>query len=72
MRHRLVLISGVLPLLSTIAQAACLPPLGTDDCFRTGNPLVQAIEHHYLDAPQLVHPASWSKRHHQVKKSPSR
>jgi hypothetical protein len=72
MRYWPLLISGFLPLLSTIGQAACLPTLGTEDCFRGGDPVVQAIEHHYLDAPQLVHPDSWSKRHHQVKVSPSR
>jgi hypothetical protein len=71
MRHWRFLIPGILPLFSTIAQAACLPTLGTDDCFRGGDPLVQAIEHRYLDAPQLLRPPSWSKSHRPARKSPS-
>jgi hypothetical protein len=46
------LILGALPILVTgISHAACLPTLGTDDCFRASDPRVQAIEHRYLDAP---------------------
>jgi hypothetical protein len=68
--HQWFLIPGILVLASTVAHGACLPTLGTDDCFRGGDPVVQAIEHHYLDAPAFVHQSSWSKRHRQVKKSP--
>jgi hypothetical protein len=35
--------------LSAGAQAACLPTLGTGDCWRAWDPWVQAIEHRYLD-----------------------
>jgi hypothetical protein len=67
MRHWwwVILIPGILPLANTIAQGACLPTLGTDDCFRVGDPVVQAIEHRYLDAPTQARPRL--KRHHQVK-----
>jgi hypothetical protein len=53
MHHWLsAMILGTLPfLISGIAHAACLPTLGTDDCPRGADPRVQAIEHHYLDAP---------------------
>jgi hypothetical protein len=41
----------LLPLGSGVLQAACLPTLGTDDCARSWDPLVQAIDHKYMDAP---------------------
>jgi hypothetical protein len=39
-----------LQLVGGIAQAACLPTLGMDDCFGARDPMVQAIEHRNLDA----------------------
>jgi hypothetical protein len=51
MRNGFALILVALPLFGGIAHAACLPTLGVDDCFRAGDPMVQAIEHRYLDAP---------------------
>jgi hypothetical protein len=52
MRHWFnILTLGALPLVCGIAHGACLPTLGTDDCFRAADPRLQAIEHHYLDAP---------------------
>jgi hypothetical protein len=72
MRQRwVILVPGILALVSTTADGACLPTLGTDDCFRGGDPVVQAIEHRYLDVPAWVRALSWSKRHRQVKWSPS-
>ena len=56
------LMLGTLPLVSGIAHAACLPTLGTDDCFRATDPRVQAIEHHYLDAPTRDRTLSGSRR----------
>jgi hypothetical protein len=51
MRHWLsALILGLL-LIGGVAHAKCLPTLGTDDCFRAADSIVQAIEHHYLDTP---------------------
>jgi hypothetical protein len=62
--HALIL--AALPLVSGSAHAVCLPTLGTDDCFRAGNPWVQAIEHHYLD--DTWHQVrSRSKRHSETK-----
>jgi hypothetical protein len=69
MRYRLIaLILVAVPLLSGIARAECLPTLGMDDCFRAGDPWVQAIEHHYLDTPTRERPPSRAKRHAQSKK----
>ena len=65
-----ILIPGILALATTNAHGACLSTLGTDDCFSGGDPVVQAIEHRYLDAPALGHTPSCSKRHRLVKKSP--
>ena len=48
---RWILALLLLPLGSSVLQAACLPTLGTDDCARSWDPLVQAITHKYLDAP---------------------
>jgi hypothetical protein len=64
MRYRLgALILVAVPLVSGIAHAECLPTLGMDDCFRAGDPWVQAIEHHYLDAPARDRVLPRSKRH---------
>jgi hypothetical protein len=60
------LITGILPLVSTIAHGACLPTLGTDDCFRGEDPEVQAIEHRYLDAPAASAPAKKVRHHKKV------
>ena len=69
MRYRLsALILAALPLMSGIAHAECLPTLGMEDCFRAGDPWVQAIEHHYLDAPTRERLPSRAKRHAQSKK----
>jgi hypothetical protein len=69
MRHWLnILMLGTLPLVSGIAHGACLPTLGTDDCFRAADPRVQAIEHHYLDAPTRDKAPSRLGRH-RVKKN---
>jgi hypothetical protein len=58
---------GALPILvSGMAHAACLPTLGTDDCFRASDPRVQAIEHRYLDPP----PRKSAKRHLRAKRPP--
>jgi hypothetical protein len=57
-----------LPLVSGIAHAACLPTLGTDDCFRAGDSRVQAIEHRYLDVPTRDRVPSRSKRHSHAKR----
>jgi hypothetical protein len=54
---------GILPLVSTIAHGACLPTLGTDNCSRGEDPVVQAIEHRYLDAPA---PAEKVRHHKKV------
>jgi hypothetical protein len=48
---------GILPLVITSAHGACLTTLGTDDCFRGEDPVVQAIAHRYLDAPAASTPA---------------
>ena len=54
-----------LPLLSGTAHAACMPTLGMDDCFRAEDPLVQAIEHRYLDVPRRDQmPARSERRSH--------
>jgi hypothetical protein len=42
---------AMLAFFSDGARAACLPTLGTESCARAWDPTVQAIEHHYLDAP---------------------
>jgi hypothetical protein len=63
----IALILVTLPLSDGIAHAACLPTLGMDDCFRAGDPWVQAIEHHYLDVPARDRMHSRSKRHSQAK-----
>jgi hypothetical protein len=60
-----------LQLAGGIAQAACLPTLGMDDCFRVGDPMVQAIEHRYLDAPTRDQTPSRPKRRHLHAKKPS-
>jgi hypothetical protein len=65
----LILVS--LQLVGGIAQATCLPTLGMDDCFRAGDPVVQAIEHRYLDAPTRDQAPSRSKRRHLHAKKPS-
>jgi hypothetical protein len=45
-----IMLLGTLPfLIGGVAHAQCLTTLGTDDCFRSADPAVQAIEHHYLD-----------------------
>jgi hypothetical protein len=63
MRHWLsALILGML-LIGGGAHAKCLPTLGTDDCFRAADPTVQAIEHHYLDAPAHDQKSSRLRRH---------
>jgi hypothetical protein len=65
MRNYLVaLILVAVSLSDGIAHAACLPTLGMDDCFRAGDPWVQAIEHHYLDGHRAY---SRSKLHPQAK-----
>jgi hypothetical protein len=56
-----------LSLISGTAYAACLPTLGTDNCFRAADPRVQAIEHHYLDAPKWDQARSRFKRHSRTK-----
>jgi hypothetical protein len=38
-----------------------------DDCFRAGDPSVQAIEHHYLDALARDRAPPRSKRHTHAK-----
>jgi hypothetical protein len=43
-----------LPVVSGAAKATCLPTRGTDNCFRAGDPLIQAIEHRYLDVPAWI------------------
>jgi hypothetical protein len=63
--HALML--AALPLVSGIAHAACLPTLGTDDCFRARDPSVQVIKHRYLDAPTRPQVRSRSKRHSETK-----
>jgi len=69
MRYRpSALILVAVPLVSGIVHAECLPTLGMDDCFRAGDPWVQAIEHHYLDAPTRERLPSRAKRHAQSKK----
>jgi hypothetical protein len=69
MRYRLsALMLVTVPLVSGIAHAECLPTLGTEDCFRAGDPWVQAIEHHYLDFRARERPPSRAKRHAQSKK----
>jgi hypothetical protein len=66
----LILVS--LQLVGGIARAACLTTLGMDDCFRAGDPVVvQAVEHHYLDAPTRDQAHSRSKRRHLHAKKPS-
>ena len=51
-----VKVLATLPILASgIVHAACLTTLGTDDCFRAGDPRVQAIEHRYLDIPRRYH-----------------
>jgi hypothetical protein len=68
MRNYLIALILVAASLSNgIAHAACLPTLGMDDCFRAGDPWVQAIEHHYLDVPTRDRVYSRSKRHSQAK-----
>jgi hypothetical protein len=57
-----------LPLVSGIAQAACLPTLGMNDCFRAEDPMVQAIEHRYLDVPRRDRVLARSKRHSHAKR----
>jgi hypothetical protein len=72
MRYRLsALILVTLPLTTGIARAACLTTLGMDDCFRAGDPVVQAIEHRYLDAPTRDRAPTRSKRRHSHAKKPS-
>jgi hypothetical protein len=57
-----------LPLVSEIARAACLPTLGMDDCFGAEDPMVQAIEHRYLDVPRQDQAPARSKRHSHAKR----
>jgi hypothetical protein len=61
-----VLRLGILPLVSTIAHGACLPTLGTDDCLRGADPVVQAIEHHYLHAYAASDTAKKVQHHKKV------
>ena len=58
------LILASVPIASMVAHGACLTTLGTDDCFRAGDPRVQAIEHLYLDTHARVPP---SRRRPRVK-----
>ncbi len=47
----------MLALSTGTSLGACLPTLGTEDCFRAWDLRVQTIEHRYLDVPlYLGHP----------------
>jgi hypothetical protein len=63
---------GILPLVITSAHGACLTTLGTDDCFRGEDPVVQAIAHRYLDAPAASTPAKKAQHRKKVKQSSSK
>lgn len=65
------LILVALPLAGGLAHAACLPTLGTDDCFRQRDRSVQAIEHRYLDAPLRYPMPSRHRRSHGNRLEPS-
>ena len=63
MRHWLSALMLGLLLIGGASHAKCLPTLGTDDCFRAADPIVQAIEHHYLDTPSHDQKFSPSRSH---------